>query len=156
MAVDDFKLLLDLNRIHVEAIAEKVIIELTELNDKDFLLAGNDSGLTNVWEEICIQRQVEESVHWDAYENTIENFVKDEFDKQPESIRILVSYIAGLANTDYNSEEDQVFIEDGICAVKERILEKAGSYSNDNIYTYINNGNEEEDDDEEIEDEGEE
>jgi len=153
MAVDDFKLLLNLNHFHLEAIAEKVIVELIALNDKDFLLAGDDSRLENVWEEICVQRQVEESVHWDAYENTIENFVTDELDNQPESIKTLISYIGGLGNTDYSDEEDQIFIEDGVCAIKERILEKAESYSNDNIYAYINNVDEQ---DEECEDEGEE
>lgn len=41
----------------------------------DGLLSGEDSGLTNVWDEICVQLQSEYSLYWSAYEQTIHAFV---------------------------------------------------------------------------------
>ncbi len=40
------------------------------MNEPGMLLSGEDSGLANVWDEICVQRQVEESFAWEAYEQT--------------------------------------------------------------------------------------
>ena len=46
--MDDLKLLLELNGVHVGIIADTVIQELIELTDKDFLLSEDDSGQINV------------------------------------------------------------------------------------------------------------
>ncbi|MDD5705169.1 MAG: hypothetical protein PHR35_04545 [Kiritimatiellae bacterium] len=35
------------------------------------LLSGPDSGLKNVWDEICVQQQGQESFFWQAYLDTI-------------------------------------------------------------------------------------
>ncbi len=61
-----------------------------------------------------MQRQIEESVHLGAYENTIENFARAEMDEQPETVKTLINYIGGLNNTGNSNDEDQIFIEDGI------------------------------------------
>ncbi|MCM2971793.1 hypothetical protein [Larsenimonas suaedae] len=39
------------------------------------LLSGDDSGLANVWDEICVQLQIEQSLYWSAYEQVIYAFV---------------------------------------------------------------------------------
>ena len=39
-------------------------------------LSGDDSGLTNVWEEVCVQVQFEQSVAWDAYLQVIEGLAE--------------------------------------------------------------------------------
>lgn len=112
--MDDFKLLLELNRIHVDLIAGKVIKELTGLNDQGLLLSGDDSGLKNVWEEICIQMQVEESFHWDVYNNTIKNFIASEFEKQQEPIKKLIRYVGSFSNNEFNDDEYEGNDEDAI------------------------------------------
>jgi hypothetical protein len=38
-------------------------------------LAGEDSGLVNTWEEICVQLQGDESCYWDAYESAMRDSV---------------------------------------------------------------------------------
>jgi hypothetical protein len=37
----------------------------------DGLQSGDDSGLKTIWDELCVQAQVEYSVMWDAYEETM-------------------------------------------------------------------------------------
>ena len=41
----------------------------------DCLLSGDDSGLSNTWDEICVQLQVEQSFAWTAYDETVQSFV---------------------------------------------------------------------------------
>ncbi|MBC7534897.1 MAG: hypothetical protein H7258_04310 [Ferruginibacter sp.] len=90
------RLLLDLNQYHIEQISKKVIAELVELNDENLLLSGNDSGLKNVWEEICAQQQQERSDDWEGYEATIENFIGSELEVQPQPVNDLLIYLAKI------------------------------------------------------------
>lgn len=45
------------------------------LKDIEASLSGDDSGLLNVWNEICVQIQGEHSIFWDAYDETVRSFV---------------------------------------------------------------------------------
>jgi hypothetical protein len=60
----------------VHQLAEHVALRLTRRATRDLqrmtehLGIGDDSGLTNVWEEICVQVQFQESVMWDVYVET--------------------------------------------------------------------------------------
>lgn len=44
-------------------------------------LSGDDSVLRNVWDEVCVQVQFEDSIYWDAYEHTVTSLVAGEFDR---------------------------------------------------------------------------
>ena len=48
-------------------------LQVMPVND---LLSGDDSGLANVWDEICVQLQSEHSLYWSAYEQTINALVE--------------------------------------------------------------------------------
>ena len=43
-------------------------------------LAGEDSTLSSVWEEFCAQVQWDQSVHWQAYLDTISGFLEGEIE----------------------------------------------------------------------------
>ncbi len=58
------------NRLENRLISD-AISAFQEMQDSS-LLSG-DSGLTNVWEEICVQVQYEASAFWSAYAETIEH-----------------------------------------------------------------------------------
>lgn len=45
------------------------------LQSLDATLSGDDSGLSNVWDEIGVQAQGEHSFYWDAYLETIDGFL---------------------------------------------------------------------------------
>ncbi len=55
------------------AIARKTARELRKLTDS--LALGDDTGLKNTWEEVCVQIQYEQSVLWDVYEHTIDALI---------------------------------------------------------------------------------
>jgi hypothetical protein len=43
----------------------------------DSLLSGEDSGLENTWDEICVQIQSEQSVFWQTYDDIVRSLVAD-------------------------------------------------------------------------------
>jgi len=56
-----------------QQITRKVISSLQAL--KNGLLSGDDSGLTNAWEEICVQVQGGKLFSWEGYDLTVRQTV---------------------------------------------------------------------------------
>ena len=56
-----------------DKIIHDAINTLTEM-DSTAMLSG-DSGLKNVWEEVCVQVQDEQSFFWDTYVETMESLL---------------------------------------------------------------------------------
>ncbi|MBI2320562.1 MAG: hypothetical protein HYU88_00290 [Chloroflexi bacterium] len=50
-------------------IARRTVVALQRM--KDGLQSGEDSGLRNLWDEICVQMQGQQSVFWDLYDHTL-------------------------------------------------------------------------------------
>lgn len=65
-------------------ISLKVIKNLQKM--KGCHLSG-DSGLKNIWDEICVQVQGEESIFWDAYNDTIKPLILSEVKDIDEEIK---------------------------------------------------------------------
>lgn len=63
-----------------KAIALRVVASLQEITQT---LSGDDSGLTNAWEEVCVQVQGEESVDWETYREIMSDFVMEELAALP-------------------------------------------------------------------------
>ncbi len=129
------RLLLDLNQYHIEQISKKVIAELVELNDENLLLSGNDSGLKNVWEEICAQQQQERSDDWEGYEATIENFIGSELEVQPQPVNDLLIYLAKIEVEE--GQEEFSNTEYVVKAILSNILAKAEVFKNHNITRFL-------------------
>lgn len=67
-------------------ITEKTINELRELKNNS-LLSGDDSPLANIWEEICVQVQFEQSFYWKAYEYTTISIIERLISKDKEFVK---------------------------------------------------------------------
>ena len=63
----------DLAEALCKRMANQVRAELQGANHRG--MSGPDSVLQNTWDEICVQLQWEESVMWDAYEETVKAVV---------------------------------------------------------------------------------
>jgi len=113
---------------------------------RDGLLSGDDSGLTNVWEEICVQIQGNHSSHWDLYEETIDQCVQLEVEKLPpyEVDAIWVQTSNG-ETWDLEDEESRqpypVNTEDVVAYIIARyIYREASDWSNQRIRRYTGTG----------------
>ena len=77
----------------IEKIAEKacnkITIKVIRYLQKmtDCLLSGDDTPLKNVWDEICVQVQDEESFFGDAYIDTISSLISKEINYLDEEIK---------------------------------------------------------------------
>ena len=105
-------------------------------------LSGDDSGLENTWEEICVQVQHEQSVFWGAYEQQIE-FVVARLLKslQPHELRAL--WLQTTPGSDWwideGDEADSVpYFEDDIVAyLREQLCSAASDWSNRRIRAHL-------------------
>jgi len=50
-------------------VTRKVIVQLQSMDDA--LMSGDDSGLANTWDEICVPLQQEMSAFWHVYDKTV-------------------------------------------------------------------------------------
>jgi len=69
------KIISDLAHTACEKISRKVIRSLTKMTDG--MQSGDGTFLKNIWDEVCVQVQTEESVMWDSYVDTIQALILD-------------------------------------------------------------------------------
>ena len=115
---------------------------------------SGDSGLTNVWEEVCVQMQLEQSCLWEVYLETIDMWIKQEFEALPLWKRNLIWLNIVTENyedeimderfyfkddvKDVDVEKKQYYNYDDVAEhVKDEILERAANYRNEAIEKYI-------------------
>ena len=65
----------DLGETLRKRLVRGIIRDLQGLREQS-MLSGEFSGLRNVWEEICVQQQCEESCFWDTYLEVIDAFIE--------------------------------------------------------------------------------
>lgn len=58
--------------------------------ESNMMLWGEDSGLKNFWDEICVQVQGEESIFFDMYIDTIEEIIEEFLSKRTEEEKIIL------------------------------------------------------------------
>lgn len=133
----------------VTYLAQKVSMELTNKCIKDLqnckiILSGDDSGLSNTWDEICVQIQGEYSMYWDTYLETIEAFIQPYLEKlNPyENFSIWLQTESGMSYDEYQNEEPIISSIDILNYIKDCILKKAGDWSNQRIRNYLESGGE--------------
>lgn len=105
----------------------------------DSFLSGDDSILTNTWEEICVQIQGERSIFWDAYILTIEHMVETEVNKLDSDIQMAIwlQTDSGVSS-DSSSDVPGPVVEDvANHLIYEYLFVEAGKWSNRRIEQYI-------------------
>lgn len=138
------KLIYELYEYHSSRIVNKVMYSLRKLKDEN-LLSGDDSGLNNAWDEICVQVQGKNSFNWDAYDETVKMFIKTYVEKEPTAIKYLLSYYDTDSYPDDNPTDTNIEIqlvyneEDIINAMLQELLDKAVNYTNARIRNYLDN-----------------
>ena len=121
-------------------IARRIIKEFQQR--KDVLLSGDDSCLTNTWEELCVQVQQEQSFYWDMYIADLQRSLAAEVEQlQPyEREAVWLQTPAGGDCDDEEFREPEPFIgEEEIVEylTNEYVLAEAGRWSNRRIRKYL-------------------
>ncbi|MEZ4799165.1 MAG: hypothetical protein R2809_05155 [Flavobacteriales bacterium] len=123
----DRKLILSDYRKKLTLIAEDTIKELFSMNDKAMLLSGEDSGLRNVWEEICVQVQGENSYFIQQYDNCIISTIELCYAKQSDAFKADIKFV----------QDAKISRVPVVAAVFSIINRKAKFFKNPRISTYL-------------------
>lgn len=139
----EYTILYNLKEYHTNKICEKVIRILKQLKG-DSLLEASDHGLKNTWEEICVQLQYEESMFWDAYDETVEQTINFIFKKVDAEI---LKFLSIMNDDEFHITEKDSFMYgnyayslDSACnVVKQEVYNQARIYTTNNIKRYLDN-----------------
>jgi hypothetical protein len=122
-------------------VTRRTIAALQKLNVD--LLSGDDSGLVNIWDEICVQIQYEGSWAWDAYEETVRRIVTAQVEKLSAHEREAV-WLQTPAGQDWDCEdqsdrETYPVLSDDIVEylLTEHISDEAANWTNRRIRKYL-------------------
>lgn len=124
----------------------KDAIAALEHMDSNEMLSGDDSGLKNVWEEICVQVQDEESFFWDAYVETMSDLLAGFVELLESDARLALWAVTDEGwryVNDHHADGDGVAdvpaVDDEIVSMlKDKLLSEAASYSNTRIAKFVN------------------
>jgi len=127
-----------------EKISRKTISSLQKIKNT---LSGDDTGLKNAWDEICLQKQDEESIYWGKYDDIVQNLILVQIKgiKEHEKLAILLQTEGGFNLEDDNIKQEikdnntSFFIEDLARHISDNyVYEKASIYKNKRIKKYLN------------------
>lgn len=102
-------------------------------------LSGEASDLQNVWDEICVQQQIEESIYWNAYLKTIDCVIESRLDDlklyELDAVWLLTS--EGEDWEEENERETYPVSKMEVTAhLQYELLNKANDWSNARIIKY--------------------
>jgi len=101
-------------------------------------MSGDDSDIANVWEEICVQVQFQESVVWQAYETTARSVLAAHVNALS-SIELQTAWLDTdrgldwLFDDDLGEESAPVVIDDLFDHLLQELLTRAANWSNRRI-----------------------
>lgn len=113
-------------------VAKGVMRDLQGISDTQ---SGTDSGLRNAWDEICVQRQGEESFLWDYYDETVRQCISRRLSKLPRNLLILMWFEADTSGAEDDSEYDEDELAYFIAG--DYVYRLAEAYSNKRIERYL-------------------
>ena len=123
--INKSELLLSVREYHLNKTIINVVNALVALKEH---LSSDDSGLVNIWEEVCVQVQGDRFSDWIVYEETIERYIDAELSNLPAVIEQLICYIGDV----YPASIDDVFNQ-----LKDSVMRRADRYSNKRIEAYL-------------------
>jgi len=135
------KILTTLSENLIEHIVRKTILSLQKMKTN---LSGADSGLTNVWEEVCVQVQHEESFYGNIYEEEVYSIILSFINKISNTEKTLLWLMtengSSYYDRDHSSSEELVYNDSDIVEyIKNGYLySKAMDWSNERIRKYLN------------------
>lgn len=114
-------------------ISNRVKWKLQRMHDT---LSGDDSGLINVWEELCVQVQDEHSFFWERYVETILGIIRTEVQKLNENLKKLIWF---SDESNWGASDDMEYDEEAVIEyIFYHILcSIAADYTNKRIEEYL-------------------
>jgi len=136
------KIISDIAEAACNRLSRKVIHSLMQLNQG--MQSGSDTPLKNIWDEICVQVQDQESVMWDAYSDTMESLILENVTQLDTATKRAIWLQTDGSidwSIDHEDSEDQevpiAYDEIAAYILKDFILPIAADWSNERIRRYL-------------------
>ncbi len=106
------------------------------------MLSGDDSGLINTWDEICVQQQIEHSFSWHAYLATMDTFIECRV-SQLKPYELDAIWLLTRQGDEWDSELEEgrgrypVSEHDVAAYLQDELLSEATNWSNSRIQSYL-------------------
>ncbi len=144
--LSEFSIVYDLAEHVARRMTQRTIEELQDMTET--LGSGDDSGMQNVWEEICVQVQYDEFPFWDAYVQTAKGLILGTVEDLPAHEREAL-WLKSDQGDEWDSEdEDQreaypVLNDDIVDYLwNEHVLPEAARFSNERTRGYLDRATE--------------
>lgn len=142
-----------------DKLVKDAIRSLKEMDSQEML--SGDSGLKNVWEEVCVQVQDEQSFFWEAYEETIEGLLTGCVEALDNTARLALwaTTDTGRDHIDDHQADDEgaldipMDVHEIVAMLKDNLLSAAANHESPSISRFLRRH---EDDYDELEDDEEE
>ncbi len=124
-------------------VTREVVSRLHALPDDSSQLLFGDSGLSNFWDEICVQQQSEQSHSWELYVQMVEAIIADEVEKldpvNRQALWLLTDEASECIDDDPPDPAKLVPCDSETCGyVFGRLMSVASDYSNPRIIRFLN------------------
>jgi hypothetical protein len=125
-----------------DKIINQTIRKLQALNNRTLLPSG-DPRLGNIWDEICVQVQGEESGLWDFYLDMINDTLRANLDALPDHQRQALWLFTNEGwewrhtEPEYRDPEPPVCHDDTINDLRHKLMREAADWSNSRIRAYL-------------------
>lgn len=136
----------EIAEIESKKIVRKIIL-FCQKNTQN-LLSDEDSGLKNIWDEICVQMQYQESTFWEWYLIFIESYIMEEVKKLNIVIKKTI-WLQTMEGIEWEDDEDEeidhsrVSIDENdiVQYISRNVLSAACDYTNARIEKYLDLSN---------------
>lgn len=104
--------------------------------------SGEDSGLANAWDEVCVQVQVQESFFWDLYVDLMQDIIDSELKRLSPAVRSAIWLQTEVWDCWYEEDDEPDMSEQDInwYLCRKYVLSAAADWNNARIQDYIRNG----------------
>lgn len=105
-------------------------------------LSGDDTGLENAWDEVCVQVQVEQSFYWDAYERLMLDAITRELQRFSPAVRGAIWLQTSVWDRWYDQDDEPDMDEQDVVeyVYSAYVLSAAADWTNRRIQRYIYSG----------------
>jgi len=111
--------------------AVKSAVYRIQRTTKDAMIL-NKPYLKNLWDEICVQKQSQESIFWSLIDEMVEMTCDLIFEEMSSPIQMAISYKAYSENKP-DGEYGIIYHDEGVRLIKEKVYSHAIDYSNKEI-----------------------
>ncbi len=138
MSSTEFYILSRLHDFYIDSLKKRVVRKIQRL-PKNAMLSGDDSPLKNVWDEICVQVQIQYFYSWHLYESLIRDVCAAILNDLPDEVQFLLSYMA-CYDKGIDCERGAYYEEEVVDLLFQELLSYADDYRNQKIEDYIDKG----------------